>query len=239
MKLFQLFALVLLISLVSCQKDEEENTNDLLTNEEMVELAEDHTLAEKNGILYFVDQASDLSQQIYEKYRNLDISCGETKTRDQSFDVSNEYFTLASSADISFTLNCLLLVPESLEASFTSSGEVGTSRFASNFTAGGELIVSDIADIRLDNQFTINGSYNRESQINNLVRDFNFGLSGSVTVTDIVVNKSTSSIQGGNISLSFTADIDGREESGTADIVFHDDRTFTITAGDVVKTISY
>lgn len=238
MKIWHSFILMIFITLVSCQK-EAENTNDLLTDEEMVELAEDHTVAEKNGILNYIDKASELSRQIHEKYRNLDISCGETMTTDQSFDISNEYFTLASSADISYTLNCLVLIPESLDASFTSLGEASTSRFASNFTASGALVVSDFADVRLDNQFTINGSYDRQSQINNLVREFNFGLQGSLTITDIVVDKSTSSIEGGSMTLLLTADIDGRQETGTADIVFNNDRTFTITAGDIVKTISY
>ena len=55
----------------------------------------------------------------------------------------------------------------------------------------------------------------------------------------MVVNKSTSSVEGGMMTLTFTAEFDAREETGIVDIVFNGNRSFTITAGDIVKTISY
>lgn len=224
------FALCVLLFalLISCNKDEV-ISDQIISEQEMVEVVINSVNKETNGLVPQIEKLAEMTI-------SSSIACGQSDNA--IFEASNSVgslITFSTSYNWNWVYNCDGSVP--VNFTYTSSGNNtnDTPRMSSNNVDNYQLVVSNLDESQPN--FNINASLTRVgTQISKIQNQYSFTSVVQTNSTNINVNKATGKILSGEVSVQINVTStsgNSIQRSGTLIFNGNNSATFTFLNGNV------
>jgi hypothetical protein len=179
------------------------------------------------------------SRALYRAANPKALGCGDTKNDTVTrASVSGATIGYDYTSYYVFTLNCVSEVPDNLVGSSTFSGTYSGPFISSTYTGTTSFTVTGIAPSA--SSYTLNGTYTRNGNFQSKFNTSNQGThTVNITVTNVVVSKTTKTVTSGTASFSVSGNVPGKGNwnySGT--LTYNGDGTANLTLSGTVYIIN-
>ncbi|HMQ49506.1 MAG TPA: hypothetical protein PKA00_18725 [Saprospiraceae bacterium] len=222
-----LTALAFALSLFSCDRENKDNTENLVIEEaEVVEVMEGALKTSSDGMAEDMEEAVYLAQEYEEKSGGN--PCGESFDSTVVYNVANSYITAAYTSNWGWTVICNdFNVPSEIDFTRASAGTYETTRMLSDDSSNGNWNISNLI---LGDAYVFNGVYTRQgSQESKVNEQRAFSSLLSIEVDSINIDKGNQEILSGIASFTLTATgPEGATSTFEGDIVFNGGGSVTL-----------
>lgn len=227
------FSLTLIIGstlFTSCSKEE----NKEITEEDAVELIESSLQENTAGITETVGK---YSEELITDY-SINSNCSQSYDTTYTFSYSGIVTQADYTVNWGYLMNCNLGIPTSVALNATSSGTYSTNRMNSNDNTSASLNVTGIEPSSATLFFS--GDLTREGTQTITINSNTHEITSTITVTltNLVVNKTTYQIESGSGTAILSANNGTDPFSFTGDIVFNGGGSATLTLNGNTYTIN-
>lgn len=217
---------------VACSDKEDQPEGQALEEEEAVELVQASLEEASGGLTLEIEQATELALA-YAEVCSYDTT--QTMSRENALPNVQYGYQLTYEA----RMNCSQLnMPQSFEFSFSSVGNLNSQRFASQYSAAAELLLTGLA--LSEDALSMSGTYTRISDIDADFRSQR-GYDGQTDIglQSLIIDKTTQAITSGLATFSFQGTAqDGATFSYTGSIEFLGNQQATLTVNGNTYPIS-
>jgi len=226
------------LSLTSCNKDDDSNTTDVQETE-AVEAVENSLKQETNGMSKSLETAV-----VYAEDQNLytaspSLNCGQLYSDSYNENYSSTNYSFNYVGTFNYQLSCNSNGnPQSLSYNADREGDYDTPRMASDDEASASWSISSLDDSSEDVIF--NGTYVRAgTQVSKIRNQNTFSSTLTYSIEEIAVNKSTYKITAGSASVTFVGvSSTGNQYTYNGNITFNGNDTATLVINGNTYTIN-
>jgi hypothetical protein len=224
---FGMAIMVLSVSVMACVND----AANLIEDEDVVELIENALNSKAGG---FDTQMTDMLALV-ETYKD---SCNATIDSSYSKNKGIGTFTYGYTYDFTGTVNCdSSNIPENIQFNYTTLGTYTAPRMTSSDEGTYNVVVKGIQPGSTN--YDLVGSYTRVgTQTTKIRNEFSFTATLGVSLTSLLVDKTTKDVQSGGGAFTVTGETSGGESiSYEGTITYNNDNTATINLNGKNYTI--
>lgn len=220
-RFFLLTALAGSLFMVSCQKEE---SPEVMSEEEAVEVIESAMSADAQGI---AGEAADVAKAA-DTYAQESL-CGSSGDSTLNYSITKPNLTASYSVAWNWELVCQGPIPQALLFGRTIQGSYVTNRMESDDSGTSDWSVTSLI---AGDAYIVNGNYTRTGwQQSKIGQQNDFSSTLNADVTDLEVDKATQEVVGGLASFTLSASSSGGQTasySGTIEFLGNQSATLTV-----------
>jgi hypothetical protein len=189
---------------LACQDEEPSNA---ISGEEAAVLVSASLASNTAGVASVSSKSADVTDDLLTEHAGGRVAvCGISQNVDLSGS-SPDNAALSYSYDFSykFKLNCMEEMPSDVSVDVSYSSVFETSKLAADHTGVAELDVSGLEEV--ETEYLLNGLYKRSGSFSNKELEKSGSCSIEITLTDVVVDKTTRKIVSGSGTYSLQGTI--------------------------------